>query len=139
MKGTKLKESCNFIAKVRLRFGGNRKRDFANENPGLLSDFAEVPPSTLSSGAPNLRLFLRVVMVCGCGRGALETTLPAFYLSWPISPGTPGPSRREPPGASGSLREGSGATRPRHLMLFPLVPEDATGVQALTLAGPTLQ
>ncbi|CAO2584342.1 hypothetical protein LEMLEM_LOCUS3129 [Lemmus lemmus] len=29
---TKLKESCNFIAKARLRFGGNRKRDFANEN-----------------------------------------------------------------------------------------------------------
>lgn len=97
MKRTKLKEFCNFVVKTKFGFWGNHKGDFADENSDtriLLS--LQRSTSTLSSRAPNVRL--RGVMMCLRAREAGRTTLPAFYTSWPTSPGTPEHSCREPPG-----------------------------------------
>lgn len=97
MKRTKLKQFCNFVGKTKLGVWGNHKGDFAGENSDtriLLSLLRST--STLSSRAPNVRL--GAVMVCLGAGEAGGTTLPAFYLSWPTSPGTPVNSCREPPG-----------------------------------------
>lgn len=65
-------------------------------------------------------------------RGGRKKEPRAASLHWrmrPLEPCPPSTSLGQPPRelpgtAARSLREGSGATRSRHLMLFPLVPQD---------------